>query len=62
MNTHRRRLGTGPTPDKREPSLTRDGGPPAQLAAERLGDVQAVTDPPARITGRRVLGTSPTTL
>ncbi|MDX2389542.1 hypothetical protein NJL88_05595 [Streptomyces sp. DK15] len=60
MNTHRRRLGTGPTPDKRESSLTRDAGPRAPLAAERLGDLQAVTDPPARGTGRRVLGTGPT--
>ncbi|MFD3875529.1 hypothetical protein [Streptomyces sp. NPDC058623] len=61
MNTHRRRLGTGPAPDKREPALTRDAGPRAQLAAERLCHVQTVTDPPARSTGRRVLGTGPTT-
>ncbi|MDX2394040.1 hypothetical protein NJL88_29055 [Streptomyces sp. DK15] len=62
MNTHHRRLCTGPTTDEHEPSLTRDAGTRAQLAAERLGDVQAVTDPPARGTGRRVLGTGPTTL
>ncbi|MEU9032797.1 hypothetical protein AB0D46_35895 [Streptomyces sp. NPDC048383] len=61
MNTHRRRLGTGSTPDKREPPLTRDAGPRASLAAERLDDVQAVTGPPARSTGHRVLGTGPMT-
>ncbi|MFH8894223.1 hypothetical protein [Streptomyces sp. NPDC017949] len=61
MNTHRRRLGTGPTPDEREPSLTRDAAPRAQLAAERLGDARALTNPTARGTGRRILGTGPST-
>ncbi|MGW2585408.1 hypothetical protein ACWCYZ_29520 [Streptomyces virginiae] len=59
MSTSRRRLGTGPDPE--QPFRTRDTGPPrARLAAERLPAPGPAVDPPARVTGRRTLGTGPT--
>ncbi|MGW6866479.1 hypothetical protein [Streptomyces sp. NPDC054901] len=60
MNTTRRRLGTGPESDDPQPSRARDDAPRARLAAEGPADVQAVTAPATRGTGRRVLGTGPT--
>ncbi|MEU9030668.1 hypothetical protein AB0D46_24720 [Streptomyces sp. NPDC048383] len=60
MSTRRRQLGTGPESDDPQMSRARDDVPRARLAAERPADVQAVTAPPARGTGRRVLGTGPT--
>ncbi|MEU9031926.1 hypothetical protein AB0D46_31305 [Streptomyces sp. NPDC048383] len=56
------RLGTGPRPesDDPQPSRAREGVPRGRLAAERAADVQAVTAPTARGTGRRILGTGPT--
>ncbi|MET9607397.1 hypothetical protein ABZZ17_20365 [Streptomyces sp. NPDC006512] len=59
MSNTRRRLGTGPESDDPQPSRAREDVPRAWLAAERPADVQAVTAPAARSTGRRVLGTGP---
>ncbi|MFJ3841978.1 hypothetical protein ACIPY6_41680 [Streptomyces sp. NPDC090054] len=60
MSSTRRRLGTGPESDDPQPSRAPDDVPRARLAAEGPADVQAVTAPAARGTGRRVLGIGPT--